>query len=508
MTSPISRPAPRARRAPGRRPAGDGGQATAALPLVIGGERRETGAVVESRDPAHPETVVGTVAAASPADVRDAFAAARAAADGWRRTPGPARGEILFRAAEIVAARAEQLATELTREEGKTLREARAEVARGVAVLRYHAGEASRRGGAVYPSASHERLLYSVREPLGVVGVITPWNFPIAIPLWKLAPALAHGNAVVFKPSEVTPLGGFRVAEALIEAGLPDGVLNVVCGDPEQIGGAVAGDRELDGLSFTGSVRVGDLLRRRAAESRVKLQLELGGKNPVIVLDDADLDLAVAETVRGALHATGQKCTATSRVLVTPGIVDAFVERLLRAAGALRVGDPLDPATAIGPLVSGAQHARFEQYLAVAAQEGHELALGGRRERADGDGWFVSPTVYLDVDPASRIGREEVFGPLVAVMPVDDLDAALAVADAVEFGLSASLFTRDVGQALRFAREVRAGMVHVNSETTGAEPQAPFGGMKASSAGYREQGDAAAEFFTHLKTVNVDPPRA
>jgi acyl-CoA reductase-like NAD-dependent aldehyde dehydrogenase len=479
-----------------------------ALPLLIGGEWRQTGSVLASRDPSRPERVVGSVAVASVADVRDAFAAARAAADGWRRTPGPVRGEILFRAAEILAGRAGELAEELSREEGKTLREARAELARGVAVLRFHAGEASRQGGGVHPSATPDRLLYSVREPLGVVGVITPWNFPIAIPLWKIAPALAHGNAVVFKPSEVTPLGGYRVAEVLTEAGLPPGVLNVVCGDPTEIGGAVSGDPELDGLSFTGSLRVGDLLRQRAATSRTKLQLELGGKNPVIVLDDADLDQAVAETIKGAMHASGQKCTATSRVLVTPGIADAFVERLLQAAGALRVGDPLDPASDLGPLVNGAQHARVNDYLAVAADEGHQLALGGPREHGVGDGWFVTPTVYLDVPPDSRIGQEEIFGPVVAVMPADDLDAALTIANDVEFGLSASVFTRDIERAWRFIREIRAGVVHVNSETTGAEPQVPFGGVKASSAGYREQGEAAAEFFTQVKTVYVDPPRS
>lgn len=476
--------------------------------LLIGGERRVTGDVVESRNPARPHEVVGTVAAAGAADVRDAFAAAREAAAGWRRTPGPRRGEILFAAAELLARRAEPIAAELTREEGKTLPEARAEVARGVAVLRFHAGEASRQGGAVHRSMREDTFLYSVREPLGVVSVITPWNFPVAIPLWKIAPALAHGNTVVFKPSEVTPLGGVRVAEVLADAGLPAGVLNLVCGDPAEIGDAMTGDPEIDGISFTGSLRVGDHIRRRAAERRIKLQLELGGKNPVIVLDDADVEQAVEQTMRGAMHSSGQKCTATSRAIVTPGIRDAYVERLLERVCELRVGDPLESGVDLGPLVSGAQYERVAGYLDVAAAEGHRLALGGRPERADGDGWFVPPTVYLEVDPDSRIGREEIFGPVLGVMGAGDLDEALELAHRVEYGLSASVFTRDIERALRFVREVRAGVVHVNSETTGAEPHVPFGGMRASSAGYREQGEAAAEFFTDVKTVYVDPPPA
>jgi aldehyde dehydrogenase (NAD+) len=478
----------------------------APLALVIDGERRVTQAVIESRNPARPGEVVGTVAAASRSDVRDAFAAARAAADGWRRTPGPRRGEILFRAAELLAERAEPIAVELSREEGKTLPEARAEVTRGVAVLRFHAGEASRQGGAVHPSMRADTFLYSVREPLGVVSVITPWNFPVAIPLWKIAPALAHGNTVVFKPSEVTPLGGVRAVEVLLDAGLPPGVLNLVCGDPGEIGDAMTGDPEIDGISFTGSLRVGDLIRRRAAERRTKLQLELGGKNPVIVLDDADLDQAVEHTIRGAMHSTGQKCTATSRAIVTPAIAGAYVDRLLERVGQMRVGDPLDPEVALGPVVSAAQYDRVCEYFDVAASEGHELALGGPTEHADGDGWFVSPTIYLDVPPGSRIGREEIFGPVLGVMRADDLEAAVEIANSVEYGLSASVFTRDLERAFRFIRDVRAGLVHVNSETTGAEPQVPFGGMKASSAHYREQGEAAVEFFTDVKTVYVDLP--
>ena len=474
--------------------------------LLIGGEWTAGGDLLERRNPARPSEVVVRVARATPDDVRAAYDAAAAAAPGWRRTPAPARAEILHRAAALLAARADAYGAELTREEGKTLAEGRGEVLRAAQVLRYFAGEAVQPAGDVLPSSSPGAFLWSERVPLGVVCVITPWNFPIAIPAWKIAPALAFGNTVVWKPSELTPLLAVRLAQVLQEAGLPAGVLNVVHGEPAAIGAAVTDDPRIAALTFTGSTAVGRAIQQRVTPRGVKVQLELGGKNPVIVCDDADLDQAVEQTVRGAMMSTGQKCTATSRALVLPGIADAFCARLVERVRALRVGDPLDPAVALGPVVSEAQRDRVLGYLDVAAEEGHALAVGGRDALPAGEGWFVPPTVYRDVDPASRLGQEEVFGPVLGVIPVGSLEEAVAVANGTRYGLSASIFTRDLARAFAFVREVEAGMVHVNSETAGAEPHAPFGGMKASSSHSREQGKAAAHFFTAVKTVSIDMP--
>ncbi len=379
---------------------------------------------------------------------------------------------------------------------------------RAAQILRWFAGEAAQPVGDVLPSAGATTFLWSERVPLGVVSVITPWNFPVAIPVWKIAPALAFGNTVVWKPSELTPLCAIRVAEVLHEAGLPAGVLNLVHGLPAAIGDAVTGDERIAALTFTGSTGTGRAIQQAVVGRGVKTQLELGGKNPVIVLDDADLDQAVEQTLRGAMWSTGQKCTATSRALVLPGIRDAFTQRLAERAAALRVGDPLAEGTQIGPVVSRPQQEKVLGYLDVAAEEGHALLAGGRAAQPAGDGWFVAPTVYGGVDPASRLGQEEVFGPVVGIIPVDSLEQAVEVANGTPYGLSASIFTRDIARAFAFVREVEAGMVHVNSETAGAEPQAPFGGTKDSSSGSREQGKAAVSFFTETKTVYLDMPAA
>jgi aldehyde dehydrogenase (NAD+) len=474
--------------------------------LLIGGAWTTNGDEIESRNPARPSEVVARVTRATPDDVRAAYDAAAEAAPVWRRTPGPARGEILYRAAELLAARADAVGEELAREEGKTRAEGVGEVRRAAQILRFFAGEASQPVGDVLPSAGATTFLWSEQVPLGVVCIITPWNFPIGIPAWKIAPAIAFGNTVVWKPSELTPLLAVRFAQALHEAGLPAGVLNVVHGEPAVIGAAVTDDPRIDGLSFTGSTAAGRAIQQRVIGRGVKVQLELGGKNPVIVLDDADVDHAVEQTLRGAMMSSGQKCTATSRALVLPGVEAAFTERLLARVGALKVGDPLDPATNVGPVVSEAQRDRILGYLDVARDEGHALALGGREAVPAGDGWFVPPTVYRDVDPASRLGQEEVFGPVLGVISVGSLEEAVAVANGTQYGLSASIFTRDLARAFAFVRDIDAGMVHVNSETAGAEPHAPFGGMKASSSHSREQGKAAVHFYTETKTVYLDMP--
>jgi alpha-ketoglutaric semialdehyde dehydrogenase len=469
--------------------------------LLIDGRWRDGDGALENRNPAAPAEVISTHALATPADVDEAYAAARAAAPGWRRTSPIARGEILYRAAALLAERADAIAAELTAEEGKTLAEARGEAGRAAAILRFFAGECAQPMGDVLPSAAERTLLYTAREPLGVVCIITPWNFPIAIPAWKIAPALAYGNTVVFKPSDLTPLCAIRLAEALDEAGLPAGVLNLLTGMPDQIGDALTGHAEADAISFTGSNPVGRAIQAAAVPRGVKVQLELGGKNPVIVLPDADLDLAVDLTMRGAMWSTGQKCTATSRAIVHPSIAGAFTERVVAAARGLRVGDGAAERTDVGPLVSERQRDRVLEYLDVARGEGHELLAGGGP--GDGDGWFVEPTVYGGVGPDSRIGQEEIFGPVLGLMTAGGLEEALQIANSVEFGLSASLITRDLAAALAFAREAEVGVVHVNSETAGAEPQAPFGGMKRSSSHSREQGKSAVDFFTDTKTIYI-----
>jgi aldehyde dehydrogenase (NAD+) len=477
----------------------------------IGGEWRPaaSGETFEDRSPANTDDLIGRFASSGPEDVDAAVTAAAEAAPSWRNTSAIVRANILYKAANILESRVNEVGRELTREEGKTLKEGIGETTRAVQILRYYAGEAQQPHGEQYPSMNPLTLLYSVREPLGVVGLITPWNFPIAIPAWKTAPALAFGNTVVIKPASDTPLMAVRLVEALAEAGLPPGVLNLVTGSASNVGDPLVRDERVVGISFTGSSEVGKELRKLAAERGTKLQLELGGKNPAIVLADADVDHALQHVVSGAMMSTGQKCTATSRAIVDRKLADQFTSKLKERISALKVGDPLDADTQIGPVISASAAERLEQEIDSNADGGELLTGGGRladngRER----GHFIAPTLFANVDPSSKLGQEEMFGPILGVIPVDDLDEAMAVANKVKYGLSASIFTRDLGKALAFAREIQAGVVHVNSETPGAEPQVPFGGMKGSSSYSREQGKAAREFFTQTKTVYIDPPPA
>ncbi|CAA9539151.1 MAG: Aldehyde dehydrogenase [uncultured Thermomicrobiales bacterium] len=492
-----------------------GTETTAGAPTFgnyIGGAWRPaaSGETFEDRSPADTDDLVGRFAASGQEDVEAAVAAAAEAAAGWRRTSAIARGNILLKAADLLAARAEQVARELTREEGKTLKEGLGETNRAVQILRYFAGETQQPDGEHYPSVSPTTLLYTAREPLGVVGVITPWNFPIAIPTWKVAPALAFGNTVVLKPASLTPLCAVRLVECLADAGLPPGVLNLVTGSASRVGDALVRDPRLVGITFTGSNAVGQQLRRTAAETGTKLQLELGGKNPAIVLADADLEHALTHVINGAMMSTGQKCTATSRAIVDRSIAPRFTDLLERRVRDLRVGDPLAAETQIGPLISADAADSVASEVQAAQESGGGLLVGGGRLAANGHGrgHFLAPALFGDVDPASRLGQEELFGPVLGVIPVDGLDEAVEVANQVRYGLSASIFTRDLGRALGFVREIQAGIVHVNSETAGAEPHVPFGGMKGSSSYSREQGKSAREFFTQVKTVYLDPPPA
>jgi acyl-CoA reductase-like NAD-dependent aldehyde dehydrogenase len=474
----------------------------------IGGEwvPAGSGSTMENRNPANFDEVIGNFQSSSATDVDAAVTAADEAFRTWRLSSPIVRANILHKAANILESRIPEVGRELTREEGKTLKEGIGETTRAVQILRYFAGEAQQPSGEHYPSASPTTLLYTTREPLGVVAMITPWNFPIAIPAWKIAPALAFGNTVVFKPASLTPLSALRFVEALAEAGLPPGVLNLVTGSASNVGDPLVRDPRVVAISFTGSNATGAELRKIAAERGAKLQLELGGKNPAIVLADADLDHALNHVVNGAMMSTGQKCTATSRAIVDRRIADRFTQMLTDRIAGLKVGDPLAAETQIGPLIDEGAATRVAGEVDAAKQAGAELLVGGNRignglER----GAFVAPALFAGVDPGSRLGQDELFGPVLGVIPVDDMDEAMAVANQVKFGLSASLFTRDLTRALTFAREIEAGIVHVNSETAGAEPQVPFGGMKGSSSYSREQGKASREFFTQTKTVYIDP---
>ncbi|HEV2528996.1 MAG TPA: aldehyde dehydrogenase family protein [Thermomicrobiales bacterium] len=479
---------------------------------LIGGQwvPARSGETFENRNPADTDDLVALHAASDASDLDAAFAAASEAFPGWRATPGIARGNILYKAAEILASRVEHIARELTREEGKTLKEATGETMRAVAILRYYAGETAQPHGEMYPSASATTMLYTLREPLGVVTIITPWNFPIAIPAWKLVPAIAFGNAVVIKPASDAPLCTIRLAEALVDAGLPAGVLNVVTGSARALGDGLVTDERSVAVSFTGSDATGKIIREQATAHGKKVQLELGGKNPAIVLADADMDHALTQVINGAMMSTGQKCTATSRAIVDRAIASEFTQRLADKIGGLKVGNGLDGDTQIGPLINAAAAESVADEVAKAKSTGTNLLVGGERMASNGHsrGHFVAPALFDGVTPDSRLGQHELFGPVLGVIPVDGLDEAVAVANGVRYGLSASLFTRDLTRAMTFVREIQAGIVHVNSETAGAEPQVPFGGYKGSSSYSREQGKAARDFFTQVKTVYLDPSPA
>ena len=469
--------------------------------LIDGAWVGATGQTFETRDPAHSGEVLGVFPSATAADAQRAVAAAAEACAAWAATPAPARGAILFRAAELLDERREDLAVTLTREEGKTLPEARGEVARARDILRYFAGEGWRVGGDVLPANAPLAMLYSRREPLGVVAVITPWNFPIAIPAWKIAPALAYGNTVVFKPASATPLTALKLVECLADAGVPAGVINFVTGSGATVGDALAGDPSVRGLTFTGSHATGAGIYAKATSHFARVQLEMGGKNPTIVLADADLDLAVRLTVMGGFGLTGQSCTATSRVIVEEGIADRFAAALAEAAAALKVGDGLGDDVQMGPAVSEEQLAVDLEFVEVGKSEGAELLAGGGRAAKAG-GHFVQPTVFDRVDVHSRLAQEEIFGPVIGIVRARDLDDALAKANAVGYGLAAGVVTNDLRRALTFVDRIEAGVVKVNEPTTGLALQAPFGGFKMSSANtFKEQGPAAVDFYTRTKTV-------
>lgn len=474
------------------------------LSPFVSGTRRPSasGETVPSRNPSDPADIVALVPTGAPADVEAAVSAASGAGEGWRRLTGPARAEHLYRWAEAVGARAEALAQAMAREIGKPISEARGEASRGVAILRYYAGEAVREAGSVIPSQFPETLQLTLREPLGVVGLVTPWNFPAAIPLWKAAPALAFGNTVVLKPAEASSGIASLLAETAEAAGLPPGVFNVVFGLGPVAGEALVSHPAVRGVSFTGSAAVGARVAEICARRNVRYQTEMGGKNAAIVLADADLPRAGALTISGAMRFAGQKCTATSRVIVERKIWDEFLPLLASQAAALPIGPVTDPAAAVGPLISEAARTRATRLLAAESCRVH-TGGGPPRDPRFATGWFLAPTILSEVGPASPLLREELFAPVLVAIPADGLEEALAAANETPYGLSAALFTRDVKSALRYVRRIEAGLVRINGDTTGVDPHAPFGGMKGSSSGSREQGPAARDFYTEIKTVQI-----
>lgn len=465
----------------------------------------DTGKTSESFNPSNKNEAVGSFQLSSANDLDKAVTAAKTGQKVWRKLAGSERGNYLFKVANILEEKVEYVAEAMTKEMGKTFVEAKGETLRGAAILRYYAGEGMRSNGDVIPSSDSEALMFTTRVPLGVVGVITPWNFPVAIPIWKMAPALIYGNSVVLKPASDTAVTAARVVECFHEAGLPEGVINMVTGSGSVIGQGLAEHPGVDAITFTGSNTVGKQIGRAAFDRGIKYQLEMGGKNPVIVADDADLDLAVSATISGGLKSTGQKCTATSRVIVQSGIYDEFREKLLDKVSEITVGNGMESDSWMGPVASENQLNTVLSYIEKGKQEGAKLVHGGNRLTGTktANGYFIEPTVFDEVTADMAIAREEIFGPVLALLKVDTIEEGLAMANDSEYGLSASIFTTNIGNMLEFINDMEAGLVRINAESAGVELQAPFGGMKQSSSHSREQGRAAIEFFTSIKTVFV-----
>ncbi len=472
---------------------------------LIGGEwSPATSATLPNVNPSDTSDVLGHSQSSEVSDVADAVSAATAAAPGWAATSPQVRADILERIAATILARSDDLGHQLSREEGKTLAEGRGEAVRAGQIFRYFSGEALRMTGVRVASTRPGVIVDVIREPVGVVGIITPWNFPLAIPAWKIAPALAFGNTVVVKPAELVVASAWSIAAIAQEAGLPPGVLNLVLGSGSRLGPALIADPRVSAISFTGSQAVGRQVALAGAERFAKVQLEMGGKNPLIVAADADLDNAVECAVNGSFFSTGQRCTASSRIIVEESVHDAFLDALLARTRSLTVDNALLPGTDIGPVVDARQLETDLDYLEAAARDGAEV-LGGERIEVDTPGHYLTPAVLTGTDNADRINREEVFGPVATVLPAADLDAAIALANDTELALVAGICTTSLRTAERFKAESHAGMVMVNLPTAGVDVHVPFGGRKQASYGPREQGPAASEFYTTTKTAYTRP---
>jgi len=465
-----------------------------------------TGQTFENRNPADTRDLVGIFQKSAKADVDAAVDAAKRAFTKWRLVPAPRRAEIVFRAAEILIERKEEYSREMTREMGKVLAETRGDVQEAIDAAYYNAGEGRRLFGPTVPSEMPNKFAMAVRQPIGVCGMITPWNFPMAISSWKLLPAVVCGNTCVIKPAQDTPLSTFNLVRALSDAGLPKGVINVVGGFGADVGTPLAEHADVRAISLTGSSAVGRIIGGIAAKSFKHCSLELGGKNPMIVLDDANLDLAIEGGLWGGFGTTGQRCTATSRIIVQKGVYREFVERYVDRAKQLKVGNGLDETVQMGPAINEKQLQTDLSYVEIGRNEGAKLVCGGNRlDKGEYQyGWFMEPTVFTDVDRKMRIAQEEIFGPVVSIIPCDDLEDAIEIANGIEYGLSSALYTKDVNKAFAGIRDLYAGITYINAPTIGAEVHLPFGGTKATGNGHREGGIGAIDFYTEWKAVYVD----
>jgi aldehyde dehydrogenase (NAD+) len=464
-----------------------------------------SGETFESTSPANGETV-GVFPRSSAEDVDRAVAAAKEAYETWRLVPAPRRGEILFRFAQLLTEQKEDLSQLMAHEMGKVLPEARGDVQEAIDMAYYMGGEGRRLFGQTTPSELPDKFNMSVRQPIGVVGVITPWNFPIAIPSWKILPALVSGNTVVFKPATDTPALGERFVELLIEAGVPGGVVNIVHGGGGEVGNAIVRHPDVPVITLTGSRETGVQVTKDAAERLKHVHLELGGKNAIIVLDDADLELAVDGIVWSAFGTSGQRCTAASRVIAHEAVYDQLVSGLVAAAEKMRLGYGWEDDTDVGPVINQAALDKIHSYTQVGIDEGASLLTGGEVVSGNGleKGFYYRPTIFGDVDAQMRIAQEEIFGPTTAVIKVRDVDEAIAVSNGIRYGLSSSIFTQDVNKAFRAMRDLKAGITYINAGTIGAEVHLPFGGVKDTGNGHREAGQAALDFFTEWKSIYVD----
>jgi alpha-ketoglutaric semialdehyde dehydrogenase len=459
-----------------------------------------------NRNPANTDEIIGEFPLSSEADVDAAVSAAREAYKTWRLVPAPKRAEILFRTAELLVKRKEEFSRDMTREMGKVLAETRGDVQEAIDMTYYMAGEGRRLFGQTTPSELRNKFAMSVRQSIGVCGLITPWNFPMAIPSWKMMPALVCGNTVVLKPAEDTPLSSYHLVEALTEAGLPPGVVNLVSGDGPGTGGPLAKHKQVPVVSFTGSTSTGRIIAEICAPDFKHCSLEMGGKNIILVMEDANLDLAIDGAIWGAFGTSGQRCTAASRIGVHKAVYKDFVSRLVERAKSLQVGNGLDGGVEVGPVINEQQLDTVMHYVQIGKTEGAKLLTGGRRleSGAYAKGWFHEPTVFADCDPRMRVAQEEIFGPVVSVIPIESLEQGIEVANGVLYGLSASIYTRDVNRAFGAIRDLFTGIVYVNAPTIGAETHLPFGGTKQTGNGHREAAVAAIDFFTEWKSVYID----
>jgi acyl-CoA reductase-like NAD-dependent aldehyde dehydrogenase len=491
-------------KAPGIRPGGK----LKTYKNFIGGEwiDSRTGRTFENLNPADTREVVGVFQKSDKQDVEMAIEAAKQAFKKWRLVPAPRRAEMLYKASEILIARKEEYAQQMTREMGKVIKETRGDVQEAIDCGYYTAGEGRRLFGPTVPSELPNKFAMAIRQPLGVCALITPWNFPMAIPSWKLFPALVAGNTAVIKPAQDTPLSTLNFVQALADGGVPAGVVNIVTGFGGEVGTPMVEHPEVRAVSLTGSTAVGRIVGQEAAKTFKHCSLELGGKNPMIVLDDANLELALEGALWGAFGTTGQRCTATSRIIVQKGVYQKFVDALVARAQKLKVGNGLDESVDMGPAVNSSQMETDLKYIKIGKDEGAKMLCGGHRLEGDAyaHGWFVAPTVFADVDPKMRIAQEEIFGPVVSIIPCDGLESAIEIANDIDYGLSSSIYTKDVNKAFTAMRDLYAGITYINAPTIGAEVHLPFGGTKATGNGHREGGIGAIDFYTEWKSVYVD----